>query len=396
MNQSPRSSSFRTHTMVTMNNPLHCGYMLSFCENEYNTENLGFIIEVDRLRDNMLIDTVTRAWQLKEWRDIDADFGFHGNFLRDTNVTAQKRDGEPDNSHQERLQDSHLTESSAHEFCWPSQAVDRRNVETDVKKIWEQFVQPNSPSQICLSSPVVERTAFRMKYLHIYGPDVFSEAVEEHMVNTIEVDTLPRFSNSEIFAKMTSLLCTLCTSNTLEVPSPPNTILQKSTAENLANKVFQLIEILSDGVLYCCLLRYLKEFSSEKYLLCLQMIAIFEDEIAEDHVPNECVSLVEKYAWEIYRYFVTRNSVFEIILFERERKEIMRNLAKPVSLMFKSLRTRSYEMLEFHFESFSKTDQYMKLNLVMIKALQSRESNTRKVSKSIQNKIPPKVGCFNF
>lgn len=396
MNQSPMSSSFRTHNTIKMSNPLHCGYMLSFCENEYNTENLDFIIEVDRLRDNMLIDTVSHAWQQKEWRDIDADFGFHGNFLRDTNVTAQKRDGEPIDSRQEFLQDTHLTESSGYEIRWPSQAVDRQNVEIDVKKIWEQFVQPNSPSQICLSSPVVERTAFRMKYLHIYGPDVFSEAVEEHMVNTIEVDTLPRFSNSEIFAKMTSLLRTLCSSNTLEVPSPPDTILLKSTTENLANKLFQLIEILSDGVLYCCLLRYLKEFSSEKYLLCLQMIAIFEGEIAGDHVPDECVSLVEKYAWEIYRYFVTRNSVFEIVLFERERKEIMRNLAKPASEMFKSLKSRSYEMLEFYFESFTKTEQYLKLNLVMIKALQTRESNTRKVSKSIQKKIPPKIGCFKF
>ena len=390
-------TSFRSRDKIKLDNPLHCGYMLTFCETEFNKENLSFIIEVDRLRDNILIDE-TNAWTSSNWRDIDAQFGFRGNFLRDANVAGlRKKDSEALHTlHQQQLHSPPTTGLPSP--IWPSKTVDKRRVEGDVKRIWEEYIERNSPSQICLSSTVIERTAFRMKHLHIYGPDVFTEAVEEHMVNTVEADTLPRFSNSEIFLKMSSLLCTLYTAETLEVPSPPNSILQKSTIENLAYKLFQLFEILSDGILYHCFLRYLKEYSAERCLLCLQMISIFEDSITACDSSEESINLVEQYTWEIYRYFVTRNSAFEIILSERDRKEIMRNLAKPVTCMFTSLRQISYRMLETHFEVFSKTDQYCKLNLVMLKALQNAELNSTVGldEKSKPSKTKRKVGCFNF
>ncbi len=32
-------------------NPLHCGYLLSFCSHEYSSENVRYLIEVDKFRD---------------------------------------------------------------------------------------------------------------------------------------------------------------------------------------------------------------------------------------------------------------------------------------------------------------------------------------------------------
>lgn len=380
---------------IKLDNPVHCGYMLTFCESEFNTENLSFIIEVDRLRDNMLIDS--RNWQDIGWREIDAEFGFRGNFLRDGTTPANKKSGDNDRLTSKAQQHMSFSESSKRDTgIWPSKIVDKSQVEDCVKRIWEEYIEKNSPSQICLSSTVVERTAFRMKYFHIYGPDVFTEAVEEHMVNTVEADTLPRFSNSEICQKMSSLLCALYTSDSLHVPRPPNNILKKSTVANLQNKLFELLEILSDGMLYDCLLRYLKEISAERCLLCLQMICVFENEIEklQDDRSDEIALLVEQYTWSIYRYFLITNSDLEIPLSERDRKEIMRNLAKPVRGMFRSLRIASFEMLEAHFELYSKTEKYLHLNIVLIDAIELQSSLS---SRNIKPRsIIKKVGCFHF
>jgi Regulator of G protein signaling domain len=392
-----QSSSFRCRGKIKLDDPLHCGYMLTFCESEFNKENLSFIIEVDRLRDNMLVEA-THAWQEDRWRDIDADFGFRGNFLRDTNITAQKEGGSSDDFQIQRFLNCPQPTEPPTNLLWTKKVIDKKIFETDVKRIWDEFIVLNSPSQICLSATVIERTAFRIKNLHLYGPDVFTEAIEEHMVNTVEADTLPRFTNSEIFVKMTALLCTLYTTNSLVVPSPTNAVLEKSTAESLVNKVFQLFEIVSDGILYRCFLAYLKKFSAERSLLCLQMIALFKDRMSDENSSDEIRNQVEVYSWEIYRSFVTRKAPFEITLCERDRKEIMRNLAKPIICMFDSLRLRSYEILETHFESFSKTDQYLKLNLEMLKALHSTKTPSTQVLSKCNN--PPngirKVGCFNF
>lgn len=389
----PSTHSVICHQKIKLDNPVHCGYMLTFCETEFNRENLSFIIAVDRLRDNILVDDT--HWRHNQWREIDADFGFRGNFFRDSNIAAYKKCGELDVSSSQQQQHLLYPESvgsGKDQKKWPSQIVDQIKIEDDVNRIWAEFIDANSPSQICLSSTVVERTAFRMKYLHIYGPDVFTEAIEEHLVNTVEADTLPRFSNSVIYQKMSTLLCALYAKEALEVPVPANDILRKSTFRSLQNKLFELFEILSDGILYSCLLQYLSGISSERSLLCLQMICVFEDEINQEDDSPEGVLLIEQYTWEIYRYFLTGSSEYEIQLGERDRKEIMRNLAKPVSGMFYSLRLVSFEMVEAHFELYTKTDRYLQLNVVMMDALDRLAQKSRSTAIIETHR----GGCFNF
>lgn len=383
---------------VKFDNPVHCGYMLTFCEAEFSQENLSFIIEVDRLKDTMLVDT-SHVWG-KKWQEIDKEFGFLGNFRRDGH---SKRD--PNNGIIPSKQDV----ISHHQVCpnyepdavlWPSSVVNKVLIKNEVLRIWKEFVERNSPSEICLSPSVIERTAFRIKYLHLYGPDVFTEAVEEHVCVTLELDTVPRFSHSEIYAKMSSLLSTFQEDASVEVPIPCNNILAVSTIETLKNKKFELFEILSDGILYGEYLEYLGQTSNEKWLMCLQLISVFEEEINLVHDDKESIEgsiiLVEQYAWETYRYFITKNSEFEITILEKDKKEIMRNLAKPVSLMFEILRDLCHEKLEMYFILFELTEKYQHLNDVMINALQ-RELVTEVSVVPIPREIEVHtMGCLHF
>jgi hypothetical protein len=377
---------------IKFDNPIHCGYMLTFCKAEFSEENLTFIIEVDRLKDKMLAEP--HVWK-KKWQEIDKDFGFLGNFRRDAN---SKRDVSNGISKRD-------IKSTHHQVCpvyparaslWPSLIVNKDFIESEVLRIWKEFIERNSPNEICLSPPVVERTAFRMKYLHMYGPDVFTEAIEEHVCVTLELDTVPRFSHSDLYTKMSTLLYAFQEDELIEVPIPSNKVLAVSSRENLKNKTFELIEILSDGVLYGEYLEYLELISNEKWLLCIQLISLFEEEINIVHDEKGSVEdsalLVEQYAWEIYNYFIAKCSRFEVSLIKIHKKEIMRHLAKPVSHMFESLRDLCDEKLETYFILFQLTEKYQLLNNVMINALQKEIVTEGSV-------VPKEVhmtGCLHF
>ena len=36
-----------------IDNPIRCGYLHAFCEFEYNSENIKFLIAIDQFRDNL-------------------------------------------------------------------------------------------------------------------------------------------------------------------------------------------------------------------------------------------------------------------------------------------------------------------------------------------------------
>jgi len=387
----PTGSSSEFKRLIKFDNPVHCGYMLTFCEAEFSEENLTFIIEVDRLKDKMLAEP--HVWK-KKWQEIDKDFGFLGNFRRDAH---SKRDANSGISKRD---------STSHNLVcpifppkanlWPSLIVSKEYIEIEVLRIWKEFIERNSPSEICLSPPVIERTAFRMKYLHMYGPDVFTEAIEEHFCITLELDTVPRFSHSDVYTKMSTLLYTFQEDDLIEVPLPQNKVLATSSRESLKNKTFELIEVLSDGILYTEYLEYLELNSNEKWLLCIQLISLFEEEINLVHVDigsaEDSALLVEQYSWEIHNFFIKKNSKFEIEFIEKDKKEIMRHLAKPTSQMFEILRDLCDEKLETYFILFQLTEKYQQLNTIMINALQKDL-----VAKGLV--VPTEVhmtGCLHF
>lgn len=54
-----------------INNPLKCGYLLAFCESEFSTENINFILEIDRFKDSLRVDKL--AWNHSlDYRSVDA------------------------------------------------------------------------------------------------------------------------------------------------------------------------------------------------------------------------------------------------------------------------------------------------------------------------------------
>jgi hypothetical protein len=387
----PTGSSSEFKGSIKFDNPVHCGYMLTFCKAEFSEENLTFIIEVDRLKDKMLAEP--HVWK-KKWQEIDKDFGFLGNFRRDA---VSKRDSNSGISKRDIT--SHHKVCSIYPpkaYLWPSLIVSKELIEIEVLRIWKEFIERNSPSEICLSPPVIERTAFRMKYLYMYGPDVFTEAIEEHVCVTLELDTVPRFSHSDVYTKMSTLLYTFQEDDLIEVPLPQNKVLAISSRENLKNKTFELIEVLSDGILYTEYLEYLELNSNEKWLLCLQLISLFEEEINLVHddlgSAEDSALLVEQYAWEIYNFFITKNSKFEIAFTEKDKKEIMRHLAKPASQMFEILRDLCDEKLETYFILFQLTEQYQHLNTIMINALQK----DLVAEGSVVPKEVHMTGCLHF
>lgn len=391
---STRSSIFEEK--ITLSNPILCSYMLTWCEKEFNAENLGFMIEVDRLRDNILHKS-NEVWTTKTYSSCDAEYGlFQQTYQKD----LLKKESLDD------LDNINILHEKRQSVVWPS-ITDKNVVEKDMNRIWEEYIKRNSASEVCLSCEVIKRTAKRMEYFNIYGPEVFSEAIEEHIITTVEVDTLPRFSNSEIYIKMFSLL-SVDLNDYLEVPTPVNNILNESnesTKKILKDRRFKLDEIISDGILYSNYLKYLKGVKCEKYLLCVQLITIFEKEMNQDDEIEIDANLIENYSWEIYRNFIRKKANLEIGVCEKDRKEIMRNLARPTSTMFINLKIISYEYLEKNFEIFKQTDEYSNLNNILIGALHidiNSNINTTVPSLDEADQIKPpikirkKFGCLFF
>ena len=64
------ANSSSSSSTVDFKNPIHMGYLWKFCETEYSSENIQFIIDVDRLRDLMALYLVP-VWEQRNWRDTD-------------------------------------------------------------------------------------------------------------------------------------------------------------------------------------------------------------------------------------------------------------------------------------------------------------------------------------
>jgi hypothetical protein len=117
-----------------LNNPIKSGYFLAYCESQYSAENLRYILEIDRFHDLMTIDK--GSWQSGlEWNDIDDTLGLSlGDDLPDSGLKAV-------------ICDENLVIGK--EEFWPSRKVHFSGVVDHITKIWNQFLSPNAPEQIC-------------------------------------------------------------------------------------------------------------------------------------------------------------------------------------------------------------------------------------------------------
>ena len=332
----------------TINDPIQCGYFLAFCEQEHSLENLLFVMEVDRFRDNMKADK--KCWH-ERWLDID-------NSVFVNLVTS------------ETIEPSEFLSTKS---GWPSKVLQRREIEKRMKEMCDTYLSDAAPHQICISHNMRARTKKRMDLVHMYGPSVFNEALYDPLV-TLRNDTLPRFKTSYLFQAMTvrvNFCIKLPSAETLDIPPPRSSSspFRGISLDSLPDsRLFELNEILRDPFLCGEFLSYLQEIFSCENLLCIRKIVHFDELISVPYEPTGgrmCSEEAEICAWEIYRYFVATGACYEITLTVRQKKDVMIGLAKPGNRMFTVLQDTTMGHLISNFNSYKFTENYLNLSRLL-------------------------------
>lgn len=331
--------------MSVIQDPVQCGFLLQFCTKQHNSENLCFIMMVSRFRDAMSTDA--KSWP-KTWTQVDAELLLNSN------------KGAP---------------IDPEDTSWPSTVLSKVAISKLVQSIWDNFLSNDAPHQICMPSQVAENTRRRIRFLDLYGPEVYTEALLDP-IKTMHKDVLPRFLASPLYADMKLRLASLMQrsmANKLVVPPPDKmSSLDKKSDLFHEKRLFSLQEILENRVLYTEFLSHLQKKMSVENLLCYRMILIFEERIAAMDVADSGRETSERcneslkaeainQAWVIYRYFVAPDAPYEVSLHSRHKKELMISLAYPYKAMFEELKKSTYSVLTVNFNAFKFTDEYRHL-----------------------------------
>ena len=126
-NQEIVAGRYSTITAL-LSNPITVGYFLLFCQGQYNSENLNFIMEIDDYRDQFLGDR--DLWKSVHWKDIDAEIS--------------------------------PTTTGDVASSWLSIAS-KVQIESCMKEIYDRYMSDDSPTQIGSSKEIQQRTKQRMK-----------------------------------------------------------------------------------------------------------------------------------------------------------------------------------------------------------------------------------------
>ena len=129
-NQEIVAGRYSTITAL-LSNPITVGYFLLFCQGQYNSENLNFIMEIDDYRDQFLGDR--DLWKRVHWKDIDAEVS--PTMTEDTVIAASS---------------------------WLSIA-NKVQIESCMKEIYDRYMSDDSTTQIGSSKEIQQRTKQRMK-----------------------------------------------------------------------------------------------------------------------------------------------------------------------------------------------------------------------------------------
>ena len=333
-----------------ISHPICCGYLLQFCQSEYNAESLSLILEVDDLRDTFAADQ--DVWKY-DWKDLDKQVILFEkqNGLRDIEKPIDFGDIE------------NVPGKMLKEGTWASH-TDKCTAMGRVESILQKYLSPDSSTQVCISEITIKRTMKRIELLHLYGPEVFEEACLEP-IKTMRKDILPRFLNSEIANRMVANVAS-CEpkpppASDLKVPPPDSHLLTTSSLESFrVDRNFLLEEILNCLQLYNEFFFFLKKSQTSENLICVRMIVIFEELMKNLDLKGAGIQ-----AWKIYQYFVAPGSAYEVSIHHVYRKQIMLGMADPKQGMFQNLRRSANEILKVSFDSFTLTEQYRHLGLLM-------------------------------
>jgi len=134
------------------------GFLMTFCESQYCTENIRFIVAVAKYK--LLFKQDGIRWLIFE--EVDKLDEHVAMIVNDDKI---------------------------------------REIEKDIKFIISSFLDPSAKLEICMPTKVASNTFRRIEEWKAYGPDVFDEAVLDPKV-TLNRDIMPRFVVSSVYNDM--------------------------------------------------------------------------------------------------------------------------------------------------------------------------------------------------
>lgn len=347
-----------------LNNPIKSGYLLRMTKREHNAENMIYVLEINRFKD--LVKDVDA------WND-DLNYKLIDNEGKDFGkVTIQEKD---------------LIIGCSNQCEWPSRKVPYAAFKERVQHIWNTYLSVSAETQICMPAKVLFNTIYRLQHLEKYGHKVFDETIIDP-IKTLHADVLPRFLVSPCYRAMTKRLNDL-------YPLPPKGSLDlklpaksgctswhedRLTVENLRN--IKITDIFHDQLLYKEFLDHSKKIYSEENVYLARAIAIyksnFENEIDKAAIKKGLFPpWVENHAWLIFKFFIVPNSVYEVGMNERRRKDIMRRLSSPTKDMFDALERSTLRLIRNQYVTFSFTREFRAIPAAIIGAAFDKQLRER-------------------
>uniref|UniRef100_A0A7S1XSD3 RGS domain-containing protein n=2 Tax=Phaeomonas parva TaxID=124430 RepID=A0A7S1XSD3_9STRA len=313
-------------TAGIVKNAYTCGYLLLYCRQQFNAENLNFCIAIDGFKSRC---QDRRAWPASSLSELESE------------------------------------RKSDEDIPWPSQLVSEQVMRKGVQDIVEEYLADSAAQQVMLPHVVNERTQQRIQRIAFYGPLVFDECLADPM-RTLERDIMPRFVRSELFDESKTMYSyifrTVPNSRELDTPPPTGTILDFLSHREVQEKTnYTLQDIVNDRYLFSIMRTYLaKSFNSEN-LLCVRHISIFDELVASNAKEG-----AKREAWDIVRYFLRSDSDLEVSSTSHTRRQIGLELADPEAGMFSDVKDDALVMLKADFAKFMRSGEYAELPLLMI------------------------------
>jgi hypothetical protein len=356
-----------------LSDDIKTSFLLLFCEAQYNTENIHFVIAIKRY--TTFFNNNHENFKWNSWESTD----------------RMLQSDEPALVANELSQDT------------------RKEIDIYMKYIYNHFLKKGSEEEICISNQILESTERRMKQYMFYGPEVFSEARLDPN-NTLLKDILPRFLASNTYQEMkfyNDIIQNLPTAESLTIYPPLSRNILKSCEreDDIMAYCDNLNNYFYDPLLHNCFLLYLQRIFSSENLLCVSVINTFpqlfdkmpSNEINATHISgssqnsftspeysdifsnaimssnkvskrisdayilfsskdttaaNMYSEPIINQAWLIYLYFLAPGSCYEIGISHNDLKRVSQQMAFPSRDMFEDVRNSAMNMLKEHFAIF--------------------------------------------
>ena len=361
--------------MNVIRSPIGLGHFLAFCETEYNSEYLQLFLAVEKFRSKeddeatySISDTSAREGK-ETWREIDETVaGSIGNLT--TLPLDEKRKLEMmtiwENFFNDKDDIAPTTTAGI--------IANHDRIKEKRRSSFEAGAIALSPNYVFLPKTVSTNTFRRMSHLHLYGADVFSEAVTAAL-NILHRDIFPRFIKSEQYLNMMKRRLTPNLESVIKLPAEHLLVVKAPKSEILCElgmriihaegKLYNLKEILRDGILFKEFYVRLKKKGISEFLLAPRMITIFKESVRyyesnQDQLVKN-IPAVQEQAWTIYLFFVAEGSSYEISLNAEQKKAIQLSLGKPTINMFFDLEAVAMNELILLFNKYKTTENYRNL-----------------------------------